>query len=138
MMIAFGMHTLVVHAHNVAVVADDVVFDGGAAAIHRDDGVGGHVAVFHQVVENLGLGVAADDRAEDGVGPERLEVERHVGGTAQTIAAALHIHDRDRRLGTDTGNFSGEVTVDHHIADYQYLSILELFKNLFYFVYFHL
>ena len=56
---------------------------------------------------------------------------------SKTIAAALHIHDRNRRFRTDSGHFSCEVTVDHYIADYQYLSILELIKNMFYLFYFH-
>ena len=132
------LHLLIIDTHNLVAVADDAVLDGGAAAVHRHDGVGGEVAVLHEVVENLGLGVAADDGAEDRVRTEALEVEGHVCGAAEAVAAALHIHNRNRRLRTDARHLAGEVAVNHHIADNQYLSILEFLKNLIYDFLFHL
>lgn len=115
-----GQRRFEVHPQQLLVFADHALFQRGSPPFS-----GHQIRADAGCVEQFSYGVSAGvvpHRANQGAAhAERGEVARHVGGAAQALVAALHLHDGHRRFLGNTVGPALDVTIQHHIANNQHM-----------------
>ena len=83
-------------------------------------------AFAEQLHDALARLVVADHAQQARLRAERGGVARDVGGAAQALFLALHMHDRHRRFRRDAVDVAEPVAVEHDVADHQHARRAEL------------
>ena len=94
---------------------EDAGLDDGVAGAGRGDG--GDFLFREDATQAVASLVVAEEAGNGGLGPERGEIERHVGRAARAVAVALEVDDGHGRLGRDALRVTPDVVVEHHVAD---------------------
>ena len=119
---------LEVDADQLLGAADDAqLHDGVELRIVTQRGL--HAACLQQLAQLARGLVLADHGEQRGTRPQGLDVECHIGGTAQALFLALHPHHRHRRLGGNAVHGAVPVAVQHHIAHHQHAALGQLGRH---------
>ena len=108
-----------VHPQQLLVFADDALFQRGSPTL-GDHQVRVDAGFGQKVPYGVAAGVVPHRANQRAVRAERGEVARHVGGAAQALVAAFHLHDGNRRFLGNAIGAALDVTIQHHIANDQH------------------
>ena len=75
---------------------------------------------FEPVREHRGGLVGTGHADQGGLGTERRDVGRDIGGPARPFLALCHVYYRDRRLGGNAAGRARPVAVEDHVPDDEY------------------
>lgn len=127
--IEVGFHFRV-DAHELLAVGQDALLKRGGPVRAADEAIGGQVVVVEQLEQLVAAGVVAHYGAQQGGSAQRLHVEGHVGGPAETVFGAVHVHDGHRGLGREPAGAAPHVGIDHYIAHNEHLEVVEIGEEL--------
>ena len=110
---------LLVETGNLVVAGEQPGLDRGRQGAGCDERSAGHTVGLEHHTQLPGGIVSTDGAYQRRRAPHRGNVDGHVGSTTGAVKGSLHEEDRHRRLGRDAVHRSGEVPIEHHVADDQ-------------------